>query len=159
METVLQYKPKVVLMHMKGTPQTMQSLARYQNVVAEIKRTLGFRIRTLMDAGFPKKNMIVDPGIGFGKTLLHNLEILYNVDKFRSLGLPVLIGASRKSFIGLVLGSRKKPLPPEERLEGSLAAALWAAMKGAAILRVHDVRATRRSLEVLKNILSRAKGV
>ena len=149
-DVALRYKPKVVLMHMKGDPQTMQARARYGNVVAEINRFLASRIAWMVGKGFPKKNIVADPGIGFGKTLHHNLEILYNVEKFQSLGVPVLIGASRKSFIGALLAKGGRPLPPAERMEGSLAVALWCAVRGVSILRVHDVGASRNAIRVFR---------
>ncbi len=137
-EVVLKHRPFVVLMHMKGNPLTMQSLAKYKNVVQKIKYFFTARIRELAARGFSKNKIIVDPGLGFGKTFTHNLEILYNVRKFSSLGCPVMIGASRKSFLGL---------SPDERLPGSLACALWAAKEGTGFLRVHDVGATRIALQ------------
>lgn len=151
-KTVLKQKPFVVLMHMKGNPSTMNSLANYGDVVSEVKAYLADRIRSLMRQGFPKSKILVDPGLGFGKTSDHNLEILGNLRRFLSLGCPVLVGASRKSFIGKVLSKNGAPLPPEERLPGSLAAALWAALQGVSILRVHDVGATRQALDILKAI-------
>lgn len=151
-ETVLKQKPFVVLMHMKGNPSTMNSLAKYGDVVSEVNAYLAGRIRSLLRQGFPKSKILVDPGLGFGKTTDHNLEILGNLKKFLSLGCPVLAGASRKSFIGKVLSKNGAPLPPEKRLPGSLAAALWAALEGVSILRVHDVGATRQALDILKAI-------
>ncbi len=154
-EVVLKHRPFVTLMHMKGNPSTMQSLAKYKNAVNEIKSYLASRARMLIKKGFPKNKIIVDPGIGFGKTLTHNLEILYNVRKFAQAGFPVMIGASRKSFIGRILGNEKNPLDPKDRLEGSLACALWAAEQGAGYLRVHDVGATRRALKIFGAIKSK----
>ena len=151
-EVAMRHKPKVVLMHMKGNPRTMQSRARYRDAAGEIKDYLRSRIQWMLTQGFPKKNLVADPGIGFGKTLHHNLQILYNVRKFRSLGVPILIGASRKSFIGSLLGSKGRPLPVEERLEGSLIAALWCVVQGVSILRVHDVGATRRAIQMFQTL-------
>lgn len=151
-EIVLKQRPFVVLMHMKGNPSTMQSLAKYRDVVGEVKSYLAGRMKRLIRQGFPKSKIWVDPGLGFGKTVEHNLQIMRNLRKFISLGCPVLAGTSRKSFIGKVLSKNGVPLPPAERLEGSLAAALWAALEGVSILRVHDVGVTRKVLDVLKVI-------
>ena len=151
-DTVLKREPFVVLMHMRGEPSTMQSLARYRDVVGEVQAYLAGRVRSLVRQGFPRSKIVVDPGLGFGKTAEHNLRIMGGLKRFLSLGCPVLVGASRKSFIGRVLSKNGVPLPPEERLEGSLAAAVWAALQGASILRVHDVGATRKALEVLKAV-------
>ncbi len=128
-----------VLMHIKGTPKTMQLNPRYINVIEEVAEHLREAAARAEQAGV--KQIIVDPGIGFGKTVAHNLALINNAKRFASLGYPVLIGASRKSFIGEVLG-----LPVAERREGSLAAAVIAATKGAHILRVHDVRETKRAV-------------
>ena len=141
-------KPRVVLMHMRGDPRTMQKAPRYRDIVADVKAFLSERIRAAVSAGIPKSRLWVDPGIGFGKTVRHNLEILARLKEFASLGCPLLVGVSRKRFIGVLGGSEDRPLPPEARLEGSLAAACWAASQGAAMLRVHDVGATRRALSV-----------
>jgi len=137
----------ICLMHMQGTPRSMQRNPRYKDVVKEIFSFLKERVDFCEQAGVDVDRIIVDPGIGFGKTVLHNLEILKNLDQFRSLGRPIMIGVSRKSFIGKVL-----QLEPEERLEGSLASAIWCMMKGASILRVHDVKETRRALSVIEAI-------
>lgn len=149
---VLRRRPRVVLMHMKGAPSNMQAKAKYRNVVREVRSYLASRALYLTRRGFPRENIIIDPGLGFGKNLTQNLEILYNVRKFTDLGFPVLIGASRKSFIGRILGTPQNPVPPGERLEGSLACALWAASEGASILRVHDVGATRKALSVWESL-------
>src|SRR5262249_44814680 len=109
----------VVLMHMRGTPKTMQSSPRYDDVVAEIVDFLGERSAAFERAGGDPERVWVDPGIGFGKTLEHNLELFRRMEEFAALGRPLVIGASRKSFIGRALGSDASPLPAEERLEGS----------------------------------------
>jgi len=137
----------VCLMHMQGTPRNMQKNPRYKDVVSEIFAFLKERIDFCEQAGIEIEKTIVDPGIGFGKTVLHNLEILKNLDQFKSLGRPIMIGVSRKSFIGKVL-----QLEPEERLEGSLASAIWCMVKGASILRVHDVRETKRAIKIVEAI-------
>lgn len=139
----------VVIMHIKGTPENMQKNPEYKNVMDEIYDYLEVRTNIATDSGIKPEKIIVDPGIGFGKTAEHNLEILNKVYEFRMLGYPVLIGASRKSFIGNILD-----LPVEERLEGSLAAAVCSVMNGANILRVHDVKETVRAVKIAKNIIS-----
>lgn len=137
----------VCLMHMQGTPRNMQRNPRYKDVVSEIFAFLRERIDFCEQAGIDIEKTIVDPGIGFGKTVLHNLEILKNLDQFKSLGRPIMIGVSRKSLIGKVL-----QLEHEERLEGSLASAIWSMTKGASILRVHDVRETKRAVKMVEAI-------
>lgn len=137
----------VCLMHMQGTPRNMQRNPRYKDVVTEIFAFLRERIDFCEQASINIEKTIVDPGIGFGKTVLHNLQILRNLDQFKSLGRPIMIGVSRKSFIGKVL-----QLEPEERLEGSLASAIWCIYKGASILRVHDVKATKRAVKMVEAI-------
>ncbi|MEO0079674.1 MAG: dihydropteroate synthase [candidate division WOR-3 bacterium] len=132
-----------IVMHMKGSPKTMQRNPRYQNLMAEIYSFLAATLNRGERAGISRGQMIVDPGIGFGKLLQHNLEILRRLRELKGLGVPVLVGPSRKSFIGQVLD-----LPAEERLEGTLAACVVAARNGANILRVHDVKATLRALRL-----------
>jgi len=149
-ELVLRKKPYVCLMHMKGNPATMQSLARYKDVVAEVAAFLSAKVNHLVSRGLPKSKIVIDPGLGFSKTLEHNVEILQNLDPFIALGCPLLIGASRKSFIGKILSGTETPVPAQDRLEGSLAVAVWAAVKGASILRVHDVAATRKALRIFE---------
>ncbi|MFA6133579.1 MAG: dihydropteroate synthase [Phycisphaerae bacterium] len=125
----------IVLMHRPGAPQTMQSLARYDDVVAEVKDHLAERLAAAMRAGVKREKVILDPGIGFGKTAEHNLTLLAGVAKLCELGRPVLIGASRKRFIGLLSGDAA----PSRRLGGTIAAHLLAWQRGASIFRVHDV--------------------
>jgi dihydropteroate synthase len=134
----------VVLMHMLGDPQTMQINPTYADVVAEVSSYLAGRVEACRAAGIGPERLAVDPGIGFGKTVDHNLQLLAGVDRFRALGAAVLVGASRKAFIGKL--SRGEPAT--ERLPGSLAAALAAVAGGADIVRVHDVAATRQALAV-----------
>lgn len=136
------YKCPVILMHMKGTPKTMQQNPQYEDVVNEIIEFFKERIKFAENHGV--QEIIIDPGIGFGKTLQHNLEILRRIDEFKSLGKPVLIGASRKSMIGMILD-----LPPEERLNGTLAITAYCAMHNIEIVRVHDVK---ENVEVVKII-------
>ena len=133
----------LILMHMKGTPRTMQQHPEYEDVVAEVEAFLEERLEAALRIGIEIEQICLDPGIGFGKTLEHNLELIAAGWRFRSLGTPLLVGMSRKSFIGSLLD-----LPVGERLEGSLAAAAAAVLRGADILRVHDVRATRRAVAV-----------
>ena len=140
----------VILMHMGGkSPRTMQDDPSYGDVVKEVKDFLRSRIDSFARAGGDANRVLVDPGIGFGKDLGHNLALIKRLDEFREIG-PVVLGASRKSFIRRVLAEEGGALPgPEEGLEGSLAVACWAALRGVSVLRVHDVRATCRALEVL----------
>lgn len=133
---VAERKCPACIMHMKGTPKTMQENPVYEDVVSEIMAFLRQRIEQAVEAGVPEELLIIDPGIGFGKTLEHNIEILRNLRDLRSVGRPILIGASRKRFIGVLSGD----LPPEERLEGTAAAVALSIANGANIVRVHDVR-------------------
>jgi dihydropteroate synthase len=134
----------VCLMHMQGSPGTMQQHPNYGNVVVEVKDFLQERIQSACAAGIARERVVADPGFGFGKTLEHNLELLRNLREFTALGVPVLAGWSRKSSLGQITGR-----PEGERLAASIAAALIAAQNGAAILRVHDVAQTRDALSVL----------
>jgi len=127
----------VCLMHMQGTPETMQQKPTYKDVVSEVMEFLQQRIDAAVGAGIDKSNIIVDPGFGFGKTLQHNLLLLKSLHKFKSLGVPILVGMSRKSMIGMVLDK-----PVDERLYGSISTAVIAALLGADIVRVHDVAET-----------------
>lgn len=134
----------VCLMHMQGSPGTMQQHPRYGDVVAEVKAFLLERIESVCAAGIARERVVADPGFGFGKTLEHNLELLRHMREFAALGVPLLAGWSRKSSLGQITGR-----PAGERLAASIAAALIAAQNGAAILRVHDVAQTRDALSVL----------
>jgi dihydropteroate synthase len=125
----------VVLMHMKGTPRTMQRNPRYRDVVAEILRFFQEKLKIALSAGIPRDKIAVDPGIGFGKGPEHNVEILRRLDEFRGLGCALAIGTSRKSFIGHYLGR-----PVDERLSGTAATVAAAILRGADLVRVHDVR-------------------
>jgi dihydropteroate synthase len=133
----------VILMHMQGTPRSMQKNPVYRDVVSEVCEFLQHRAQAAIEAGIARGKIILDPGIGFGKTLEHNLTILRHLPDFVRQGYPILVGASRKSFIKMVSG-----VEDGERLEGSLAAAVLAAQAGAAVVRVHDVAQTRRALEI-----------
>jgi dihydropteroate synthase len=134
----------VVLMHSRGDPKIMQQDPRYDNVLLDVFDALSARVEACLVAGIPKHRIIVDPGIGFGKTPGHNLELLAGLSILHGLGVPIMLGASRKSTIGRLTGTTE----PSERVPGSIAAALSGAMQGASILRVHDVAATRQALTV-----------
>ena len=133
----------VVVMHMQGTPETMQDNPRYGDVVEDVLVFLRLSVEIAGSAGIAPGSIAVDPGIGYGKTLEHNLKLIGSLGRFKVLGKPVLIGVSRKSFIGRILD-----LTEEERLEGSLAAGVVGVINGADILRVHDVRATVRAVRI-----------
>lgn len=143
----------VILMHMQGEPRTMQQSPSYGDVVAEVRSHLRDRAAAARRAGVRRERIWVDPGIGFGKTLAHNLELLRCLDRIASLGYPVLLGVSRKSFIKAIDPSAESA---DERLGGSLSAALWGTAHGASIVRVHDVRETVQALEVRDALLERA---
>ncbi len=134
----------VVLMHMQGEPRTMQQDPHYDDVVAEIAEFLAGRIDVLGEAGIPRTRISVDPGIGFGKNLDHNLTLLAKLDMFHELGVPVLLGASRKSFISRI----DREMPAKGRLAGSLAAVLAGVERGVQLFRVHDVAETRQAIAV-----------
>jgi dihydropteroate synthase len=134
----------VCLMHMQGTPATMQQRPEYENVVAEVKAFLAARIDAALGAGIAREKIIVDPGFGFGKTLEHNLLLLNSLAEFRQPGVRVLAGLSRKKMIGAILDKAE-----DQRLYGSLSLAVMAAMLGADILRVHDVAETVDALAMV----------
>ncbi|QSX38108.1 dihydropteroate synthase [Shewanella sedimentimangrovi] len=134
----------VCLMHMQGSPKTMQDSPHYQSLLDEVYSYLQGRVEACVQAGISRENIVLDPGFGFGKTLAHNYELLARFDAFSSLGLPLLAGLSRKSMLGNLLGRE-----PKERLAGSLAGAMIAAQRGAHIIRVHDVAETVDVLKVL----------
>jgi dihydropteroate synthase len=136
-------KIPIVLMHMQGKPQTMQTEPRYQDVVREVRDFLAAQLYEAMDGGIATERVILDPGIGFGKTLGHNLQLLRGLPVLAALGQPLLVGVSRKAFIGKILG-----LDADQRLEGSLAAAVAAVLAGANLVRVHDVAETTRAVRV-----------
>ncbi len=133
----------ICIMHKQGNPQTMQQSPQYADVVVDVRDYLSQRIAAAEQAGIARERMVVDPGFGFGKTLEHNLELLRRLDELAALTVPVLAGLSRKSMIGKLTGS-----DPGDCLAGSIAAALFAVQRGAAIVRVHDVAATRDALAV-----------
>ncbi len=135
----------VCVMHMQGEPRTMQQAPHYQNVVREVYTYLEAQVARCVAAGIEKNHIILDPGFGFGKTLAHNYQLLDKLDLFHHLGLPVLAGMSRKSMIGQLMD-----IPPDERVAGSVACAVIAAMKGAQIIRVHDVKETVQAMKVVE---------
>lgn len=142
-------KAPVILMHMPGDPGTMQSRADYGDVVVEVRDFLSRRVEAAAAAGIDRSRLIVDPGIGFGKRTGHNLEILNRIDILRTLGLPILLGPSRKGFIGKVTGVED----PEDRLAGTVAVAAYAASRGVEMVRVHDVGAVRQAVDLISAIL------
>lgn len=139
-----------VLMHMQGTPQTMQSNPTYREVVSEVDEFFSDRLNRLRSAGVIVESIILDVGIGFGKMVEHNLQLLAALGNFRKWNRPVLLGASRKAFLSQVAGGELA-----ERLPGSLACACWAVVAGAQIVRTHDVAATRRAIRMTEAILAR----
>jgi len=141
------YGAGLVLVHMRGTPATMQVAPHYDDVLGEVRQELAAAVALAEGAGVPPEAICVDPGIGFGKTPTHNLTLLKRLDALAPLGRAVLVGPSRKSFIGALLD-----LPPTDRLEGTLAACVAAVLSGAHILRVHDVAAVRRAVRVAEAI-------
>ena len=136
----------VILMHMKGTPETMQEDPRYEACVEEILEFFAERLRYCDDHGIDRTRLIMDPGIGFGKRLMDNIEILTRLPEFRKLGLPLLVGTSRKSFIGML---HRPEGPPGERIGGSIASMITAVINGADVVRVHDVAETVEALKVI----------
>jgi dihydropteroate synthase len=147
---VAEFGAGLILMHMQGTPETMQKDPRYGDVVDEVRAFLAGRRGLAERAGVPVENIVLDPGVGFGKALEHNLELLARMDELVAMGSPILVGVSRKRFIGTLAG-----VPgPRDRGPGSLAAMLAARMKGVSIFRVHDAGAARQALTVFDAIRS-----
>jgi dihydropteroate synthase len=148
-DVVRQYNVPVILMHIKGTPKDMQQNPHYDDVLKEVMEFFEERINYALSKGISKDKIIIDPGIGFGKLYEHNIELIRKVDEFHKLGYPILLAVSRKSSIGMALGN----LPPEERLEGTMAITCYAALKNIQMVRVHDVKENKRAammIEVLK---------
>ena len=145
---VVQRDAPVILMHMKGTPKTMQINPSYTDLLEEVKSFLRERIELALASGFKKEKIIIDPGIGFGKRYEDNLTLINNLLVFEDLDRPILVGPSRKSFIGKILN-----LPPLERIEGTIASSIISIIRGAHILRVHDVAPVKRALLVAEAIL------
>ena len=148
-ETVASLGVPYVLMHMKGTPQTMQEAPRYAHLMAEVMRYFAERVDRLHELG--QKDIILDPGFGFAKTLEHNYELMHHLDELKVFELPLLVGISRKSMVYRLLDST-----PDEALEGTTALNTIALQKGANILRVHDVRACRETIKIVKTCLQSA---
>ena len=147
-EIIRQHRAGVILMHMKGTPKSMQVNPEYDDVIAEILSYLEQRVGYAVQMGIDRECIAIDPGIGFGKTVQHNLLILKHIKAFKTLGYPVVLGASRKSFIGKLTNT-----DVTERLWGSLASAVWATSQGVDIIRVHDIKETKYALSILKHIM------
>ena len=139
---------RVCLMHMQGQPRSMQNKPSYQNVVKEVADFFTQRINVCLKAGMHRSQIILDPGFGFGKTLQHNLQLLAKLDDFSVFGMPILVGISRKRMISELLDDADV----DDRLYGSLSAAVIAAMKGSAIIRVHDVKETVEAIKVVKGV-------
>ena len=144
----------VILMHMQGEPKTMQKEPNYQDVVGEVRDFLAERAEYAVAAGVRLENIIVDPGIGFGKNLEHNLALLRNLDALVDLGFPVLIGTSRKSFVERITGAQEA----RDRVFGTVATTVLAFEQGATFFRVHDVRANRQALAVAEAVLHTSRG-
>lgn len=149
-DVVARHRVPAVIMHIKGTPRDMQQNPAYENLMDELYQYFEQRLEQARHAGIPREQIIIDPGLGFGKRLQDNYEILQRLEEFRGLGCPLLIGPSRKSFIGKVLD-----LPVEERLEGTAAAAALAVAHGAHIVRVHDVKEIHRVVRIADRITGR----
>lgn len=146
-EAAAQTGAAVCLMHMQGEPRSMQTAPHYQDVLSEVHAALRARIEACLAAGIPRGRLLIDPGIGFGKSLEHNLRLLARLDAFADLGCPLLLGVSRKSLFGKLLG-----LPVNERLIPSVVTAALAIQQGAAIIRAHDVRATVQAVQTAQAI-------
>ncbi|MBZ4663174.1 MAG: folP [Caloramator sp.] len=143
---VKDYNVPIIIMHIKGTPKNMQQNPQYENVLKEVKEYFKERIEYAIKNGISKDKIIIDPGIGFGKTYEHNIELIKNIEFFNDLEVPVLLAVSRKSSIGIALGN----VPPEERLEGTIAVTCYASMKNIHIIRVHDVLENKRALMMME---------
>ena len=137
----------IVIMHMKGNPQNMQLNPKYKDIVNEILDFFKIKIKIAIQSGINRSMIILDPGIGFGKTVDHNFELLSRLNEFNVLELPIMIGPSRKSFIGITLD-----LPPEDRVEGTAAAVSAGVMNGASIVRVHDVKSMKRVVMIIEKV-------
>ena len=148
-DVALKFDCPLIIMHMKGTPKNMQDDPQYESLISDIKDYLLDRIDFIISKGINPKKIVIDPGIGFGKTVENNFEIINNLKYFTSMDFPVLLGASRKSFIGISLN-----LPEEDRLEGSLAANIIGFQNGAKIFRVHDVAETNKALIIANKIFN-----
>lgn len=143
----------VVLMHMRGTPCDMQEHTQYEDVVQDVKRELMERVAAAEAAGVARENVLIDPGIGFSKTAEQSAEIIARLDELVETGYPVLLGPSRKSFMGELLG-----LEAEDRLEATIATCIWAVLKGVKVVRVHDVGPVARAMNMVRAVAARGKG-
>jgi len=141
----------LVLMHSRGELATMQREIRFQDLLGEVREELAAAVRRAVSLGIDESQLVLDPGLGFGKTWRQNLALIRHLDALAGLGRPLLLGASRKSFLARA-ASPEAPPPPDRRLGGSLAAVAWAASRGAAIVRVHDVAETAQLLDVWQAI-------
>ena len=144
-EVAAKHKATVIIMHMQNNPKVMQKNIVYKNIIQDVKQFLKTRVEKARQAGI--KNIIVDPGIGFGKTVENNLEIIKNLNEFKSLNCPILIGTSRKSFIGAITGQTEN-----NRLAGTIASSVASIINGANIVRVHDVKEFAQAVTVIDNI-------
>ena len=147
-QIIKKYNAGLILMHMQGTPQDMQINPQYKDVYSDVKNFLSKKYKEAEEAGINRQSIILDPGIGFGKSLEHNLTLLKSLDRLTNK-MPILLGLSRKNFIGSILNKAN----PNERLSGGLAANAFAIMKGAHILRVHDVLETCDLCKMMDNLL------
>ena len=148
-DVALKFDCPLIIMHMKGTPKNMQDDPQYESLISDIKDYLLDRTDFIISKGINPKKIVIDPGIGFGKSVENNFEIIKNLNHFTTMNFPVLLGASRKSFIGISLN-----LPEEDRLEGSLAANIIGFQNGAKIFRVHDVAETNKALIIANKIFN-----
>ncbi len=146
---IAEFNVPVILMHIKGKPKNMQENPGYENVINEINDYFRQRMQFAMERGIALNNVVLDPGIGFGKRLMDNYDIIKNIKSFKELGRPILVGPSRKSFIGKVLN-----LPPEHSVEGTISAATAAILNGADILRVHDVKEMKRAAMIADKLIN-----
>lgn len=147
---IAKYGAGAILMHMKGAPEDMQTDPRYLDLIGEIKDSLKRSVEAAVRAGVSKENIAVDPGIGFGKTVEHNITILKRLGEFKELGFPICVGTSRKSFIGKITGGSGTG----DRLAGTIATCVMAVCNGASILRVHDVKLVREAIKVTSKVLA-----
>jgi dihydropteroate synthase len=152
LQTAAALKVPVCLMHMRGEPQTMQQQPVYVDVVSEVKSFLAGRAAVAIEAGIGRDRIVLDPGFGFGKTLDHNLQLLRDLQQFATMGFPLLVGVSRKSMIGALLGG----VPPHERVHGGVAIAVLALQAGARLIRTHDVRPTVDAVKIHCAVLASA---
>ena len=146
-DTVARLNIPIIIMHMKGNPLNMQLNPRYKDIINEILDFFKKKIKIAIQSGINRKMIILDPGIGFGKTVQHNFELLSRLNELNVLELPIMIGPSRKSFIGITLD-----LPPDDRIEGTAAAVSAGVMNGASIVRVHDVKSMKRVVKIIDKI-------